>query len=278
MNDATPAADAPQGEDQAVTVAAVSTRVHIGEVERNLGEIREGIAAATAAGARLIVLPELATSGYVFADRAEAEESALDASSEALLAVVRGLDGSTVVVLGFCERAGDDLFNSAAVFAGGELLAVYRKSHLWGQERRIFTPGGDAGILVDTPVGRLGVAICYDNEFPEVPRRLALSGADILALPVNWPLVPRPESEHAPEIIQAMAAARSSRLPTVVADRHGEERGIPWTEGTVVIDGDGWIVAQGVSGVVTATFRVTPGDKRIGDYNDLFGDRRPTLY
>lgn len=279
MNDAIdPTADADLAVARAVAVAAVSIPVEMGDVPRNLRAIRDGLDAALASGATLIVLPELATSGYVFADRAEAERTALDANDESLRALGQGIRGEAVAVVGFCERAGEVLFNSAAVFFDGELQAVYRKSHLWGAEGEIFASGDEAGVVIDTPLGRLGVAICYDNEFPEVPRRLALAGADILALPVNWPLVPRPKTERAPEIIQAMASARSSRLPMVIADRHGEERGLPWTAGTAVIDGEGWIAAEGEAGIVAATLRLTPGDKSLGAYNDLFGDRRPSLY
>jgi len=273
MNDAT----TPEAGSRELVVAAVSTPVVLGDVEANLATIAEGVDAALAAGARLVVLPELATSGYVFADRAEAEAAALDAADGRLGAIARKAVDGAVVVMGFCERGDDGLFTSAAVLFEGAVRAVYRKSHLWGQECEIFDRGAEAGAIVDTPVGRVGIAICYDNEFPEVPRRLALGGAEVLALPVNWPLVPKPETEHAPEIIQAMASARSSRLPMVIADRHGEERGVPWTEGTVVIDGDGWIAASGTRGAVVTKLTLL-GDKRLGRYNDLFGDRRPDLY
>jgi predicted amidohydrolase len=161
------------------------------------------------------------------------------------------------------------------------VLARYRKSHLWAAENDIFDPGPEAGVVVDTPVGRIGVAICYDNEFPEVPRRLALAGAEVLALPVNWPLVPRPAGEHPPETIQAMAAARSSRMAIVIADRHGSERGVEWTGGTAVVSSDGWICATAdePGQIASAALDLpAPGDKSLGAYNDLFADRRPDLY
>ena len=195
------------------------------------------------ADARLIVLPELALSGYVFQDAAEARAAAITRGDPAWQKLTDVIPEGAVAVVGYAEDAGDAVYNSAAVLTHGGRIGDYRKSHLWGAESSLFSVGDTAGSVYDTPIGRLGVAICYDNEFPEVPRGLALAGAEVLALPVNWPLVDRPEGERPPETIQAMAAARSSRLPTVIADRVGLERGVEWTDGTAVIDGDGWIAA-----------------------------------
>lgn len=262
-----------------IRVSAVPVDVTVGDVERNLGAIRDALGQSARSGPHLIVLPELATSGYVFADRGEAWSCALRADDERLTSLGAALPIETVVVLGFCERDGDTLFNSALVLGAEGVLGCYRKSHLWGTEHRIFDTGPHAGMVVDTPICRLGVAICYDNEFPELPRRLALSGAEILALPVNWPLVDRPSGEHAPEIVQAMAAARSSRLPTVIADRHGSERGVEWTGGTCVISPDGWLCATPATANTAASTELDLTlDKSIGEFNDLFADRRPELY
>jgi len=261
-----------------LTVAAVAHVIVIGDLEINLAAMRAAITQGLAAGARLIVLPELATSGYIFTDRDEALGLALEATDPRVVALAAEVPADSVAVFGICERSGDDLYNSAVVVSGGAVLAVYRKSHLWATEKAVFREGTDAGLIVETAVGRVGVAICYDNEFPEVPRRLALAGAEILALPVNWPLVERPEGEHAPEIIQSMAAARSSRLATVVADRHGSERGVAWTGGTVVISGDGWIEALPDEGGLAITELELLGHTALGEHNDLFADRRPDLY
>ena len=258
--------------------AALEVDIRIGDVEGNLERIRTALERGAASGARLIVLPELATSGYLFDDVAEAAQAALS-RDDPRLDVLRGaLPPGVVAVLGYLELDGDRLYNSAVVLTADAIIGQYRKAHLWDRESELFEVGDSAGAVFDTPVGRLGVAICYDNEFPEVPRALALAGADVLALPVNWPLVPRPDGEHAPEVIQAMGSARSSRLPTVIADRIGSERGVAWTGGTTVIDGDGWIAAVSDDGVALADLTLTPGDKALSPRNDLFGDRRPDLY
>lgn len=260
-----------------VEAIALSPGVEIGDLDGNLRRLGAALDGFGDDRPRLVVVPELATSGYVFRDRAEAQALAIAGDDERLVALGARLGASTVAVVGFAEREGDELYNSAAVLSADGILAVYRKSHLWAAEKLVFTPGPDAGMLVETGIGRLGVAICYDNEFPEIPRALALAGAEILALPVNWPLVPRPEGERAPETIQAMASARSSRLPTVIADRRGSERGVAWTGGTAVIDGSGWVVAEERDGVAAASVELS-GDKGLGPHNDLFADRRPELY
>ena len=271
---------APQRVTRSLRLAATSPEVLLGDVDGNLQRIRVALQAAVARGAQLIVLPELATSGYVFADRDEAAGASIPRDHPGWADLASALPPQVVAVVGYAERAGTQLFNSAAVLTGEERIGDYRKAHLWGAEAALFKRGPDAGALFDTPLGRLGVAICYDNEFPEVPRRLALAGADVLALPVNWPLLPRPDGEHPPETIQAMAAARSSRLATVIADRSGAERGVAWTGGTAVIDEDGWVAALAdESGTALATLTLrSPGDKSLPPHNDLFGDRRPELY
>ncbi|WP_435748791.1 nitrilase-related carbon-nitrogen hydrolase [Microbacterium sp. PMB16] len=268
----------PEASD-GLRVAALSPEIVIGDLDGNLARIRDAIVAAGRRDARLIVLPELAVSGYVFADRTEAETMAITVDDERWDAVRAVIPADAVVVVGYAEKVGGQLYNSAAVLTRDARLADYRKAHLWGAEKLVFDHGTEAGLVVDTSFGRLGVAICYDNEFPEVPRRLALAGADVLALPVNWPLVPRPEGEHAPELIQAMASARSSRLPVVIADRWGSERGVDWTDGTAIIDERGWIVAfRAVMGATATLSRAAVREKSLPPHNHLFDDRRADLY
>ncbi|MDZ7882175.1 MAG: nitrilase-related carbon-nitrogen hydrolase [Mycobacterium sp.] len=258
-------------------VSSIALPIEFGDEERNFAAARAALQRSES-GPHLIVLPELATSGYVFNDVDEARSLSMSAEDPRLASLAEDVPDGAVAVVGFCERAGEQLFNSALVFDRTGTLGCYRKAHLWDAEHRFFGVGDEAGLVLDTPIGRLGVAICYDIEFPEVPRRLALAGAELLALPVNWPLVDRPDGEHPPETIQAMAAARASRLPTAIADRHGSERGVEWTGGTAVIDRDGWVVATpDDNGVASALVDIDPS-KSLGAHNDLFADRRPDLY
>lgn len=265
-------------------VAAVQLAPVVGRLADNQDAASTAIAASIRAGADIIVLPELATSGYVFESVEEARSVALRADSElfgdwAKLASERA---GTVVVAGFAELGTDGvLYNSAAVVDASGLLGVYRKVHLWDQEKRFFQPGAAAPLVVDTVHGRVGVMICYDLEFPEWTRLAALSGVDILAVPTNWPLVDRPAGERVPEVQIGMAAARVNRMAVACADRSGTERGVEWSEATTIIGADGWIVDAVGAGLGTAWAEIDVAasrDKRLTDLSHVFDDRRPGLY
>ena len=136
--------------------------------------------------------------------------------------------------------------------------------------------------MVDTEHGRVGVMICYDVEFPEWVRAVALSGADLLCAPVNWPLLPRPEGERPTEMVRALAGAGVNRMPIAVCDRVGIERGQEWIGGSVITDADGYPLALaefGKAGVVTADIDLAESRiKRINTNNDVLSDRRTDLY
>lgn len=261
-----------------LTAAAVSPELRTGDVDGNLGRLAEAIRSACMRGAGLVVLPELAISGYVLADRAEAMDAALNRDDPRWAVLHDALPAGVVAVIGYAECSGGRLYNSAAALTRDRRLGDYRKAHLWGAEGTLFVSGDQAGAVVDAPFGRLGLAICYDDEFPEVPRRLALAGADVLALPVAWPLVPRPAGERAPETVQAMGAARSSRMPIVVADHRGTERGVEWTGGSAIVGCDGWIAAEDERCAIAELDLAAARDKTLPPHNDLFADRRPELY
>lgn len=243
---------------------------------------RAAIAEAVSAGGEIVVLPELATSGYLFDSREEAASVAITAQHELFSewAAEAALGGS-IVVGGFCEAGEDNvLYNSAAVVDATGVVAVYRKTHLWDREKLIFTAGTAEPPVLETKFGRLGLLICYDLEFPELTRALALRGADLLVVPTNWPLVYRPSGERPPEVIIAMAAARTNRVFIACCDRTGTERGQEWTAGTTVIDEAGWVVSTVAGeGMARADLDLSRArTKTLTALSDAFGDRRPELY
>ncbi|TNY35492.1 nitrilase-related carbon-nitrogen hydrolase [Thermomonospora catenispora] len=266
-----------------IRVACLQLAPVLGDVAGNVERARAAIRAAVADGAHIVVLPELATSGYLFTDAAEARRAAL-APEDPLLATwaAEAGRGDAVVVGGFCEL-GDDglLYNSAVVMDGSGVRAVYRKTHLWDREKLLFSPGTARPPVVDAPYGRIGVLICYDLEFPEMPRALALRGADLLAVPTNWPVVPRPDGEHPPEVVAAMAAARANRVFIACCDRSGTERGERWTRGSAVVDTCGWVRAacDEENGRATADLDLNEARaKRLTALSHALADRRPELY
>lgn len=253
----------------------------LGDLAANAELSLAAITAAAAAGADVIVLPELVTSGYVFTSPEELAQVAIPSTHVLFQAWARAA-GSAVVVGGFAERAPDGrLFNSAVVVDATGVLAVYRKVHLWDREKRLFTPGADPPPVVRTRAGLLGVLVCYDLEFPEMTRYLALAGAELVTVPTNWPLVGRPDDERAAEVTIAMATARVNRVAIAFCDRSGVERGQAWTEVTGIVDAGGWLVASSGPGTATATAEVDLArsrDKALTPEADVFGDRRPDLY
>ena len=263
-----------------VTVVCAELAPVVGRLAGNVAMATAAVTAAAAAGAGVIVLPELVTSGYCFSSVAEARSLALRADDPVFAGWAAAAAGA-VVVAGFAELAADGvLYNSAAVIDRTGVRAVYRKVHLWDTEQLWFTPGDRPPPVIDTEYGRLGVMICYDLEFPEMPRSVALRAADLLLVPTNWPWVDRPAGLPAPEVVIAMAAARVNRLPIACCDRRGVERGQRWNEASTIVGADGWPVATAdPAGFVTATVDLAAGrDKAVSARNDVLADRRPEVY
>ena len=268
-----------------VRVACLQIAPVVGDAEGNRRLARAAIGEAVDAGARLVVLPELATSGYVFESSDEARACAEPADGPSLSGwSEEAARGDAVVVGGLCELGEDGrLYNSAAVVDGGGVLGVYRKIHLWDRERLFFEPGRECAPVLETPVGRVGVGVCYDLNFPEVARGLALAGADIVVLPSNLPRSPRPAGERPIEVTLAMATAHLNHVFVALCDRCGPERGVEWVGGSVVCDEWGWLLAGpppdfGRGLVLADCDFARARDKAWNERNDVFGDRRPDLY
>lgn len=271
-----------------VTVAACQLAARIDAPDP--GIMIRAVRAAAAAGATLVVLPELAVCGYLFRDAAEARAAAepLDGPTVTLLRELSAELGC-VIVAGLVELGADrEPYNTAVLVEAGELRVSYRKVHLWGREPELFVPGSAPPPVVDTAAGRVAVMICYDLEFPEWVRLAAQAGAEIVAAPVNWPWYPVPDGEPPLEVLKARAAAGTYRVHVVVADRWGAERGTTWLGASVVCAADGALLAgppavgpHGEAGPALVTAVLDPAvarDKSIGPHNDALRDRRPDLY
>jgi predicted amidohydrolase len=201
-------------------------------MERALAAIED----AVGRGADVVVLPELALSGYVFEDAAEALPSPLES-------LAAWGDAGAVVVGGFVEQGRDGvLFNSAAVVDAGGVRAVYRKVHLWDREALWFTPGSEPPPVVETAVGRVAPMVCFDLFFAEWVRVAALAGAQLLCVPGNWPAGPRPFGRPV-QLLRAMVAAEANGMAVALADRAGPERGAEWAGATGIAGQDGALLA-----------------------------------
>jgi 5-aminopentanamidase len=265
-------------------VACCQIAPDVEEPGRNEALARNAIKDAVASGAQIVVLPELATSGYVFRSADEARAAAVPANGELLrrLGEEGGRSGA-LVVCGFCELAADRrVFNSVALLDGSELLATYRKLHLWGEEQRWFSAGEDPAPVVQTRYGRIGLAICYDLEFPELTRGLSLQGAELIALPANWP---HAEQLGGGPVLHSLAAMTAywNKVFVAVCDRYGVERGCEFEGGSVIAGPAGSLLAgpladRGEETLYADCELARADDKRTGKHNDAFADRRPENY
>ena len=274
--------------DAKVKVAAVQMEPRILEKERNLARCLELIKVAAGEGARLIVLPECALTGYMFSSLEEAlsvAEPVPGPSTDEVLGLCHDLN--VYVVVGLLETDRDNCYNAVALLGPEGLVGKCRKSHLLvlGVDR--FVKEGDLPLTVyDTDIGRIGMGICYDANFPEHARVLALQGADIFLLPANWP-------EHLSQaVVEHIIPARAmeNMIYVVAANRVGEERGTTfmgrskiahWYPGPDTPFPEGKPGQEDIvySEIEPATSRqkhvvIIPGEMEV----DLFGDRRPDLY
>jgi 5-aminopentanamidase len=268
-----------------VRLACCQTAPQVDDQEGNRERGVRAAADAFAAGANIVLLPELSNSGYAFADAAEARRCAepIDGPTVAGLAELSAAhDG--LLIAGLCELDGDgEVRNSAVALEAGELLATYRKVHLWGHEQDHFRAGEEPPPIVETRFGRVGIAVCYDIEFVELTRGLALGGADLLALPTNWPRATAPPDQLPMLVLLAMATARLNQVFVAVCDRGGAERDTPYEGGSVIAGSDGVRLASaapdhGEETIFAEVDLARSRDKSLGERNDVFGDRRPTTY
>src|SRR5579884_2365609 len=263
-----------------VAVAQIEPKLR--ETARNLEACVARMEEAAAAGAELVVLPECAIPGYMFASAEEAlpyAEEIPGPSTEELEREARRL--GVHVVCGLLERDGDTLRNAAPLLGPGGLVGNYRKTHLpfLGVDR--FVVPGDELPVFDTPLGRIGIEICYDLRFPEVTRTLALHGADLVAHPTNFPLAATSQTE-----LITVARACENRVYLLTANRVGKEGWGEFCGRSQIVDPYGKRLAEAdqteetllVAEVDVEQARdkdyVVPGEYELY----LFGHRRPELY
>lgn len=255
-------------------VALGQTTGFPGNVSANLALMAELAADAAALGAQLLVLPELFLSGYnIGAATSDLAEPLFGPSVKAAADIARA--NGVAIAYGFPERTREGVYNAAVlVDRHGKVLASYRKSHLWGtMERAAFLPG-DAPAVFDFCGLRTAFMICYDLDFPEVARQLALDGAEaiicISATTKPYDVVPR-----------ALVPARAyeNRVFVLFANRAGSENGLEYVGESCLAAPDGSVLARGDAGP-----ELIIGDverERFASFqrdHAYRGDRRPELY
>jgi predicted amidohydrolase len=260
-------------------IAAIQTSPVFGRVDENL----DTALALVPAGCDLAVLPELFATGYQFRSRAEAWDCAEDLGAgppaggiTARLADYAAATGTTLVA-GLAERDGERLFNSAVLIRPDRSREIYRKVHLFLDEKSIFTPG-DLGFPVFAACGTtVGMMICFDWIFPEAARSLALAGAEIICHPSNL-LLPWCQAAMVTRCQENMVhAVTSNRIGT--ENRTGQALTFSGRSQIVSPLGErkAELGAQEI-GAAVAEITLVPGDKQFTPRNHLFEDRRPEAY
>lgn len=228
-------------------------------------------------GPALLIMPELFLTGYnIGADRlAEAAEAFDGPSAQRASAIARR--HGTALLYGYPERGADGkLYNSALLVGGdGGMLANTRKLHLFGDmERTVFTPGARICELAVIGGLRVGVLICYDVEFPETVRSLALQGADLVAVPTA---LMRPYDFVARVLVRARAY--ENQVFVAYANRTGSEGALDYVGESCIIAPDGAELARAGAGetVISATL---DGGALAASRVALpyLADRRPDIY
>jgi predicted amidohydrolase len=260
-----------------MNVAMVQFAPVFGEVEDNLRAIEQACADLSA---DLVVLPELCTTGYQFRDRRELmglAEPADGPSLEKLCGVAAACGGH--LVAGFAEKEADRFYNSAALLGPDGVAGVYRKVHLFSDEKHLFEPG-DAGFPVFRAGGvPVGMMVCFDWIFPESARSLALGGAWVIAHCANLVL---PFCQDA-----LITRALENRVFIVSCNRTGTEERVSgqkyvFTGRSRIVGPDGKVLADGppdAAALISATIDPSQAsDKKVTPLNHVIRDRRNDQY
>ena len=256
------------------------------DIEAGFARIATILDDARARGLDLVVLPEAAIGGYVADLHGVVEPPpALDPDGPEIRRLAE-LAGDMVVCAGFCEAAGDVRYNAAVCVGGGQVLATYRKVHQPLAEGTTYG-AGDGFAAFDTPVGRMGLLICWDKGFAEAARTLALDSATIVACLSAWPAsrtnrAPRLEDDRWTRRFDLFDQARAldNQIVWVASNQTGSFGTLDFVGRAKVVGPGGDILAVTGTGPGTATVTLDVDEEiaahRAGMCN--LRDRRPDAY
>lgn len=246
------------------------------DVAANIASLAQQAERASAQGARLLIAPEMILSGYNIGPEAIAELAEIaDGPSAQAIAELARLH-RIAILYGYPERDGEKIYNAVQLIdRDGSRLANYRKTHLFGDiDNDAFSPGDQATVIADLDGWRVGLLICYDVEFPENVRRLALAGADFVAVPTA---VMPPYDFVASQMVPTRAVENQVFLAYV--NRCGIENGLEYIGLSCVVgpDGNDLARAQRDEALITAVLERGLLDK-WREFYLYMEDRKPALY
>jgi predicted amidohydrolase len=192
---------------------------------------------AAAGGARLIAFPECFLTGGSFDDRDSLRKASIDIERGDLEPIVAaGRDTGILIVVGFYQVKGEHAYNTSALIGPNGIIGLHHKMHLPFMigDRFVDIPEESTPSVFDTPIGRIGMAICYEVRFPEVTRTLALEGADLIVVPAAWPEAAR----ILPDIFTTVRAAENFVF-LLAANRNDVDNSMAFMGSSHVIGPDG---------------------------------------
>ncbi len=255
-----------------IQAAAIQFNVKQGDVDANLAYVREALRRVAGEGANLAVLPEMWSSGFSYRNLNE-----LAGRTAGIVEELKELSRELKLVIcgSMPEPHGEKVYNTIHLLDNGTLAGVYRKLHLFsllGEDKAF--DGGDSWLLADTSIGKVGVIICYDLRFPELSRRLAVEGAQIICVPAQWP---KPRQEHWRTLLRARAI--ENQLFVVSCNACGPVGKLDFFGMSMVIDPKGEVLAE--AGEEERDVHGTLNLQLMRDWRaqiPCFNDRRPELY
>ena len=276
--------------EQSVAVIAAVGAPFGRDVKAGLRSIERAVASARDHGASLVVFPECALGGYLrepVADEIGPDlPPALDRDGPEIAALI-GIAGEIVVCAGYTEAGPEGRrYNAAVCVSGDGVLGHHRKVHLPPGERFAYT-AGDRFAAFDTPLGRIGMLICYDKLFPEAARALALDGAQIVACLAAWPvsrLYPArriaQDRQTAHFNVTDVARAVENQVVWVSANQTGKLGPLRFLGNSKIVDPDGVVLASTGAAPGIAVARIDAAaavrESRLGI--DHIADRVPAAY
>ncbi|SNY66099.1 carbon-nitrogen hydrolase family protein [Paractinoplanes atraurantiacus] len=256
------------------------------DLDGDFTRIEKIIGAARADGVRLLALPEAALGGYLADLDGDAEQPPALRIDGPEIARLVDLAGDMVVCAGFCEADGDRRYNTVVAVGAGRVLGRHRKVHQPLRENASYD-SGDGFAAFDTPVGRIGLLICYDKAFPESARALALDGAQIIVCVSAWP----GSRTNAPDDLVDdrwtrrfdlfdRARALENQVVWLSANQAGRFGSLRFVCSAKVVDPGGDVLATTgcAAGVAVADVEVAESLAAARRYMGHLRDRRPDTY
>lgn len=256
-----------------IVVGCYQFEVSQGTPEVNLSRVGESLPAFAKEGCRLLVLPEMWSCGFVYPqlrDMAQRTPAIVDKMKEWARRYQMVLVGSLP------EIDGESVFNTSYVIdATGEVAGTYRKVHLFslhGEDRHFNR--GNRSLVCSTTVGRLGILICYDLRFPELARRLALDGAELICISAIWPMT---RVEHWSLLLRARAL--ENQLFVVGCNGCGKDQNFLYGGASAIVHPTGQVLAKADDRETRMTAKTDMEEMAaFRRHLTCFADRLPGIY